>query len=84
MKLELLEVSLDTSLAHHAVRLDLTDAGPLVPEVCIQELGQSDVAIMFATTTTVHRLLLPHPEAILKVCQHVGSKALTNCNNNYQ
>ena len=67
LKLELLEVSLDTSLAHHAVRLDLTDAGPLVPEVCIQELGQSDVAIMFATTTTVHRLLLPHPEAILKV-----------------
>lgn len=67
LRLELLEVSLDTSLAYNALRLDMSDAGPLVPEVCIQELGQNHVAVMFATATTVHRLVLPHPEAVLKV-----------------
>ena len=66
LRLELLEVSLDTSLAYNALRLDMSDAGPLVPEVCIQELGQNHVAVMFATATTVHRLVLPHPEAVLK------------------
>ena len=67
LKLELLEVSLDTNLAFNTLRLDLTDAGPLLPEVYIQELGQSEVVVMFATATTVHRLVLPHPEAIHKV-----------------
>ena len=68
LKLELLEVSLDISLACNALRLDMADAGPLVPEVCVQELGQNHVVVMFATATTVHRLVLPHPEAVLKVC----------------
>ena len=65
--LYLLEVSLDCSLAHSALHLELQDGSTIVPDVSIQELEGSSVAVLFATTSAVFRLLLPHPDAISKV-----------------
>lgn len=72
--LYLLEVSLDCSLIHSALHLELQDGSTIVPDVSIQELEGSSVAVLFATTSAVFRLLLPHPDAISKVyvcaCQY--------------
>ena len=65
--LSLLEVSLDTNLSHNALNLVLRGVGPVLPDVCIQEVGSTHVVVLFATASTVFRLVLPHPEAIIKV-----------------
>ena len=62
---------MDTSLVHNALKLLLTDGGPLLPSVSIHELGASNVVVLFATSSAVFRLVLPHPEAVLKVRQWV-------------
>ena len=65
--LSLLEVSLDTNLSHNALKLVLRGVGPVLPDVCVQEVGSAHVVVLFATASTVFRLILPHPEAIIKV-----------------
>jgi len=65
--LRLLEVSLDTDLAHNALKLVLKGPGTLLPDVSILELGNTQVVVLFATASTVFRLMLPHPEAVIKV-----------------
>ena len=65
--LRLLEVSLDTNLSHNALKLVLRGLGSVLPQVCIQEVGSAHVVVLFATASTVFRLVLPHPEAIIKV-----------------
>ena len=65
--LEFIELSLDSNLACNALRVLIgKECGPLMGGVHIVELA-SHVAIMFATATSVHRMVLPHPEAIVKV-----------------
>ena len=66
--LYLLELSLDCSLAHAALRVEVRDGSTVVPDVSVRELEGSSVAVLFATTSAVFRLLLPHPDAISKVC----------------
>ena len=63
----LLEVSLDCSLACAALHLEVRDGSTVLPDMCVQELECSSVAVLFATSSSVFRLLLPHPEAISKV-----------------
>ena len=66
--LEFIELSLDINLACNALRVLISkECGPLVGGVNIVELA-SHVIILFATATSVHRMVLPHPEAIVKVC----------------
>lgn len=65
--LKLLEVSLDTDLAHNALKLVLKGPGTLLPDVSILELGSTHVVVLFATASTVFRLMLPHPETVIKV-----------------
>ena len=65
--LSLLEVSLDTNLSHNALKLLLKGVGPVLPDVSVQEVGSAHVVVLFATASTVFRLILPHPEAIIKV-----------------
>ena len=65
--LRLFEVSLDISLSHNALKLVLRGLGSVLPDLCIQEVGSAHVAVLFATASTVFRLVLPHPEAIIKV-----------------
>ena len=65
--LYLLEISLDCSLAHAALQLEVKDGSTLLPNVTVQELEGSSVAILFATSSCAFRLLLPHPDAISKV-----------------
>ena len=65
--LSLLEVSLDTNLSHNALKLVLRGVGPVLPDICVQEVGSTHVVVLFATASTVFRLVLPHPEAIIKV-----------------
>jgi hypothetical protein len=62
----LLEMSLDFSLAHPALQLEIKDGSTLLPNVTIQELEGNTVAVLFATSSCVFRLLLPHPDAISK------------------
>ena len=63
----LLEMSLDCSLAHAALRLEVRDGSTILPDMSVQELECSSVAVLFATSSSVFRLLLPHPDAISKV-----------------
>ena len=65
--LRLLELSLDTNLSHNALKLVPRGAGPVLPDICVQEVGSAHVVVLFATASTVFRLVLPHPEAIIKV-----------------
>ena len=65
--LSLLEISLDTNLSHNALKLVLRGVGPVLPDVSVQEVGSAHVVVLFATASTVFRLILPHPEAIIKV-----------------
>ena len=58
---------MDFSLAHAALQLEIKDGSTLLPNVTIQELEGNSVAILFATSSCVFRLLLPHPDAISKV-----------------
>ena len=68
----LLEVSLDCSLAHAAVHVEVRDGSTVVPHVSVQELEGSSVAVLFATTSAVFRLLLPHPDSVNKVYSCTG------------
>ncbi len=63
----MLEVSLDVPLVQNALELVLDNSDHLLPDVCIYEYEKSEVVVLFATTTTAYRLLLPHPEKIVKV-----------------
>ena len=65
--LRLLEISLDTNFSHNALKLVLRGVGSVLPQVCIQEFGSAHVVVLFATASTVFRLVLSHPEAIIKV-----------------
>lgn len=65
--MKLLEISLDVALAHNALELILDGSDALLPEVTIHEYEQSEVIILFATGSTAYRLVLPHPEKIMKV-----------------
>ena len=66
-KLEFVELSLDVDLANSALRVHIPKGcGPVVPRVCMVELASS-VVIMFATVTSVFRLILPHPDTVVKV-----------------
>ena len=69
--LKLLEVSLDIQLVHNALQLDLEGvAGStpfLLPDVTVHEYDQSSVVVLFATSSAVYRLILPHPNNIVKV-----------------
>lgn len=66
-RLKLLEISLDVPLAHNALELVLGGADHLLSGATIHEHGQSEVMVLFTTTTTAYRLVLPHPEKISKV-----------------
>ena len=33
----------------------------MLPDVCVQEVGSAHVVVLFATASTVFRLVLPHP-----------------------
>ena len=64
---ELVELSWDRDLANNALRLCMSpEYGPLLSNLNIYELA-SHVVILFTTVTTVFRLVLPHPETIVKV-----------------
>ena len=69
--LRLLEISLDIHLVHNALHLDF-EGGPasntILPDVSIHEYDSSSVVVLFATSSAVYRLTLPHPTAIVKVC----------------
>ena len=69
--LRLLEFSLDIQLVHNALQLDLEGvAGStpfLLPNVTIYEYDRSSVVVLFATSSAVYRLILPHPNNIVKV-----------------
>ena len=69
--LRLLEVSLDIQLVHNALQLDLEGvAGStlfLLPAVTVHEYDRSSVVVLFATNSAVYRLILPHPNVIVKV-----------------
>lgn len=63
---ELVELSWDRDLANNALRLCMSpEYGPLLSNLNIHELA-SHVVILFTTVTTVFRLVLPHPETIVK------------------
>jgi hypothetical protein len=64
--LRLLEMSLDCSLAHAALCLEMRDGSSLLPTVTVQEISGSSVTVLFATTSSVFRLSLPHPDSISK------------------
>ena len=68
----LLEVSLDCSLANAALHIEVRDRSTVLPDVTVQEIEGSSVVVLFATSSCVFRLLLPHPETINKVriCIH--------------
>jgi hypothetical protein len=66
-RLKLLEISLDISLSQNALELVLDGADQLLPNVTICEHGRSDVMVLFATTSTAYRLVLPHPDKISRV-----------------
>lgn len=70
-RLKLLEVSLDVALAHNALDLVLDGTDHLLPDVTVHEEGQSDVIVLFSTTSTAYRLVLPHPEKIVAVSKHL-------------
>ena len=77
--LEFIELSLDSNLACNALRVLISrECGPLVGGVDIVELA-SHVVILFATATSVHRLVLPHPEAIVKVCRLLSANLCVLC-----
>ena len=67
--LKLLEVSLDIQLVHNALQLDLEGvAGStpfLLPDITVHD--RSSVVVLFATSSAVYRLTLPHPNNIVKV-----------------
>ena len=73
--LRLLEVSLDIHLVHNALQLDLEGgAGStplLLPDITIHEYDSSSVVVLFATSSAVYRLILPHPAAVVKVHVHI-------------
>ena len=66
-----MEVSLDIQLVHNALQLDLEGvAGStpfLLPDVTVHEYDRSSVVVLFATNSAVYRLVLPHPNVIVKV-----------------
>lgn len=66
--LKLLEVSLDINLARNALELEVEGSAELIPDVCVHESeDESMVIVMFATTSAVYRLVLHHPELVMKV-----------------
>lgn len=65
--LKLLEVSLDVALVHNALDLILEGDDHLLPDVTIRECRRTDVMVLFCTTSTAYRLVLPHPEKIVTV-----------------
>ena len=71
--LYLLEMSLDCSLAHAALQLEMKDGSCVLPNVTVQELEGNSVAVLFATSSCVFRLLLPHPDTISKVVHYLLS-----------
>ena len=58
---------LDINHSYHALKLVLRGVGPVLPDISVQEVGSAHVVVLFATASTVFRLVLPHPEAIIKV-----------------
>ena len=65
--LEFVELSLDVDLANSALRVHIPGGcGPVVPKVDVVECA-SAVVVMFATVTSVFRLILPHPNTIARV-----------------
>ena len=63
----LLEISLNCNLAQFALHLKFQDGSSVLPDVIVQEVEDSSVAVLFATSSSVFRLLLPHPATINKV-----------------
>ncbi|XP_077978944.1 nuclear pore complex protein Nup160 homolog [Glandiceps talaboti] len=59
---ELVELSLDHNLSGNAVRLQFPDS-PALPGVSIHET-RSNVIILLTTVSSVHRLVLPHPNKL--------------------
>ena len=67
--LRLWEVSLDIHLVHNALQLDFEGgSSSLLPNVSVHEYDTSSVVVLFATSSAVYRLMLPHPAAVVKVC----------------
>lgn len=60
-------MSLDVNLVYNALELVLEQSDRILLNVTTHEHGISDVIIMFSTTTTAYRLVMPHPERIAKV-----------------
>jgi nuclear pore complex protein Nup160 len=64
--LELIEISMNKDLVGNAVKIHLPQgAGLILSDVGVAELT-SHLVIMFATSVTVYRLILPHPEVVAK------------------
>lgn len=66
--LDLVDVCLDTNYVHNTVRIRLP--GDIVPDLTVLEVGgrQAAVVIWVATaSSSLHRLVLPHPTAVDKV-----------------
>ena len=66
----LLEVSLDCSLVQCALHLEIQDGSNVLPDVTVQEVEGSSVAVLFATSSSVFRLLLPHPDKVCNFNSH--------------
>ena len=66
-----MEVSLDIQLVHNALQLDLEGVAGftpfLLPDVTIHEYDRSSVVVLFATSSAVYKLMLAHPNTIVKV-----------------
>lgn len=69
---------MDKELAYNAVELVL-ESPDLLPDVFIHEVGRSDVVVLFATTSTAYRLILPHPTRIHKVCMSIATLCASLC-----
>ena len=66
-----MEFSLDIQLVHKALQLEIEGvAGStpfLLPDITVHEYNRSSVVVLFATSSAVYRLILPHPSNIVKV-----------------
>ncbi|EDO48975.1 predicted protein, partial [Nematostella vectensis] len=74
--LELSEYSLDVNLSGNRIQLRFTD-GKLLPKVSVYE-SAGNVILLIATTTSVHRLVFPHPDRLPK---HVSTFFLSSSSN---
>ena len=73
----LLEVSLDCSLAQCALHLEIQDGSNVLSDVAVQEVEGNSIAILFATSSSVFRLLLPHPDKVCICNSHLYQICIT-------